>query len=142
VLTVITCPQCRAPAEITEYFSLPSTDGPVVDMALSCAAGHHFRMPADRLPAHPPGPATGPGTGPAAGQPGRDPASGRRRLRTMTAFVSGLRPHTAKLCIHCQRSAAGFWVSHHTSEVTRRPWCLACSQQLDPARYAVIPFRG
>jgi hypothetical protein len=54
VLTIVTCPQCRAPAEITEYFSLPSTDGPVAHMALGCAAGHHFQMPADRLPAHPP----------------------------------------------------------------------------------------
>lgn len=30
---------------------LPSTDGPVDHVAVHCAAGHHFRMAADRLPA-------------------------------------------------------------------------------------------
>ena len=54
MLTIVACPQCRVPAEITERFSLPSTDGPVAHVAVGCAAGHHFRMPADRLPAHPP----------------------------------------------------------------------------------------
>jgi hypothetical protein len=47
----MSCPECNAPAEITERFSLPSTDGPVSHVALHCAAGHHFRMPADKLPA-------------------------------------------------------------------------------------------
>ncbi|HXF19005.1 MAG TPA: hypothetical protein VN597_01030 [Streptosporangiaceae bacterium] len=56
MLTIVACPQCRVPAEITERFSLPSTDGPVAHVAVGCAAGHHFRMPADRLPAHPPAP--------------------------------------------------------------------------------------
>ena len=54
MLTVVACPQCRVPAEITETFSLPSTDGPVAHVAVGCAAGHHFRMAADRLPAPPP----------------------------------------------------------------------------------------
>jgi hypothetical protein len=54
VLTVVACPQCHVPAEITDRFSLSSTDGPVVHVAVSCAAGHHFRMSADRLPALPP----------------------------------------------------------------------------------------
>jgi len=49
MLTVISCPECGAPAEITDRFSLPSTDGPVAHVATSCAAGHHFRMPTDRL---------------------------------------------------------------------------------------------
>ena len=51
MLTVIPCPDCGVPAEVTERFSLPSTDGPVRHVALSCAAGHHFRMAVDRLPA-------------------------------------------------------------------------------------------
>src|SRR6266436_4309025 len=51
LLTVISCPDCGVPAEITERFSLPSTDGPLKHVALSCAAGHHFRMAVDRLPA-------------------------------------------------------------------------------------------
>src|SRR5215813_5934471 len=51
LLTVISCPDCGVPAEVTERFSLPSTDDPVLHVALSCAAGHHFRMAVDRLPA-------------------------------------------------------------------------------------------
>jgi len=43
------CPECGLPAEITERFSLSSTDGSVEHVALACVAGHHFRMPADRL---------------------------------------------------------------------------------------------
>ena len=53
MLTVISCPECGVPAEITDRFSLPSTDGPVAHVATSCAAGHHFRMPADRLTGRP-----------------------------------------------------------------------------------------
>jgi hypothetical protein len=54
MLTVISCPDCGAPAEITEHFCLPSTDGPVAHVGVRCAAGHHFRMAADRLTARPP----------------------------------------------------------------------------------------
>jgi hypothetical protein len=50
VLILVPCPDCDVPAEVTERFSLGSTDGPVSHIALSCAAGHHFRMPADWLP--------------------------------------------------------------------------------------------
>jgi len=49
MLTVISCPECGVPAEITDRFSLPSTDGPVAHVATSCMAGHHFRMPAEML---------------------------------------------------------------------------------------------
>jgi hypothetical protein len=45
------CPACGAIAEITDRFVLASTDGPVDHLALSCVAGHHFRMPADSPPA-------------------------------------------------------------------------------------------
>jgi len=50
----IPCPQCELPAEITDQFSLPSTDGPVDHAALSCIDGHHFRMALDRLSADAP----------------------------------------------------------------------------------------
>jgi hypothetical protein len=50
VLTAIPCPDCEVPAEITERFSLPSTDGAVDHIVVRCAAGHCFRMAADRLP--------------------------------------------------------------------------------------------
>jgi hypothetical protein len=50
MLTLTSCPDCHAPAEITDRFTLASTDGPVAHVAVSCLAGHHFRMPADMLP--------------------------------------------------------------------------------------------
>jgi len=71
VLTIVACPQCRVPAEITERFSLPSTDGPVAHVAVSCAAGHHFRMAADRGLAYPP-----PWPSLATGQPAARPTVG------------------------------------------------------------------
>ena len=61
MLTLTSCPECGAPAEIAERFTLASTDGSVAHVALSCLAGHHYRMPADRLPdASPRGPARWP----------------------------------------------------------------------------------
>jgi hypothetical protein len=48
---LVACPECELPAEITERFWLDSTDGPVLHVSVSCVDGHHFRMPADRLPA-------------------------------------------------------------------------------------------
>ena len=56
MLTLVSCPDCGARAEITERFRLASTDGPVEHIAVHCTAGHHFRMPADRLIARPPRP--------------------------------------------------------------------------------------
>jgi len=53
MLTVISCPECGVPAEITDRFSLPSTDGPVAHVATSCASGHHLRMPTDMLTGRP-----------------------------------------------------------------------------------------
>jgi len=49
MLLLIPCPECDVPAEITDRFSLPSTDGPVEHIVVQCAAGHYFRMAADRL---------------------------------------------------------------------------------------------
>jgi hypothetical protein len=74
LLTITPCPGCHAPAEVTERFTLPSTDGPVPHVAVSCAGGHHYRMAADRLPARVPGrpatpqPGTVPETVPAPGR--------------------------------------------------------------------------
>jgi len=53
MLIITACPDCGTAAEITDRFTLPSTDGPVPHLVLACAAGHHFRMPADMLPANP-----------------------------------------------------------------------------------------
>jgi len=49
--SLVACPECELPAEITERFWLDSTDGPVLHVSVSCVDGHHFRMPAERLPA-------------------------------------------------------------------------------------------
>jgi len=49
IQSLTACPECGLPAEITDRFSLSSTDGPVEHVALACVDGHYFRMPADRL---------------------------------------------------------------------------------------------
>jgi hypothetical protein len=122
VLTVISCPDCGVPAEITECFSLASSDGPVAHVAVCCAAGHHFRMAADRL----------------AIQAPKRPLPPARGLRNM--LRAGMLPRPVQLCIHCRENPAGFWVSRHDGQVARRPWCLSCCAELDPGRCAVIPF--
>jgi hypothetical protein len=74
----------------------------------------------------------------AAGQNQPAPAATASRRRTIT--VSGLLPHTIQLCIHCQQNPAGFWVSHNGDQMVRRPWCLSCCQDLDPACHHIRPF--
>jgi hypothetical protein len=113
-MSAMTCPGCGAAAEITERFTLASTDGPVAHVALSCAGGHHYRMAADKLLARPLRPRI---------------ISGPRRL-----------PHTFPLCTHCLVNPAGFWVSGKNTSVVRRPWCLSCCDDLDRERCDMIPF--
>jgi hypothetical protein len=43
------CPECGAPAEITEAVLLESTDGPVEHARVVCVHRHWFLMPSDRL---------------------------------------------------------------------------------------------
>jgi hypothetical protein len=43
------CPECSAPAEVTEVVILGSTDGPVDHARVRCVRKHWFFMPADRL---------------------------------------------------------------------------------------------
>src|SRR5205814_1080 len=50
MIIITSCPQCHDPAEVTDRFWLPSTDGPIEHVAVSCTTGHHFRMPAEMLP--------------------------------------------------------------------------------------------
>jgi hypothetical protein len=57
--SLIPCPACALPAEITERFTLASTDGPVEHIGLACIADHHFRMAVDRLPTDTQAAATG-----------------------------------------------------------------------------------
>jgi hypothetical protein len=50
IRSLTACPECGLPAEITDRFSLSSTDGPVEHVSLACVDGHYFRVPADGLP--------------------------------------------------------------------------------------------
>lgn len=43
------CPECSAPAEVTETVILGSTDGPVDHARVRCVRRHWFFLPADRL---------------------------------------------------------------------------------------------
>jgi hypothetical protein len=120
MLALTSCPDCHAPAEITERFTLASTDGPVAHVAVSCLSGHHYRMPAAKLPG----------------------VSIRRAglRRGLLPFRLGRPSHRFQLCVHCQVNPAGFWVSAVHSAVVRRPWCLSCCDDLDRATCHVIPF--
>jgi hypothetical protein len=46
---LIPCPQCGAPAQITERFWLDSTDGPVEHVKTGCERGHWFTPTAESL---------------------------------------------------------------------------------------------
>jgi hypothetical protein len=73
---------------------------------------------------------------------GRAAARIRRRRRNdlSTMTVPGVLPHTIQLCIHCRHNPAGFWVSRDNAQTVRRPWCLSCCQDLDPACHHIRPF--
>jgi hypothetical protein len=45
----IPCPQCGAPARITERFWLHSTDGPVEHLKIGCLSKHWFTPPAETV---------------------------------------------------------------------------------------------
>jgi hypothetical protein len=49
-LQLVGCPQCLAPAEVTDRFVLESTSGPVEHITVCCVHRHRFTIPADRLP--------------------------------------------------------------------------------------------
>ena len=48
-LQLVGCPQCAAPAEITDRFVLESTDGPVEHMTVLCTRRHRFTAAVDHL---------------------------------------------------------------------------------------------
>jgi hypothetical protein len=45
----IPCPQCGAPARITERFRLDSTDGPVDHLKTGCVNNHWLTPPAETV---------------------------------------------------------------------------------------------
>ncbi len=56
MLYLATCPEptCSVPAEVTDRFILPSTDGPVEYMKTYCARRHIFVLPTDAVPTRAP----------------------------------------------------------------------------------------
>jgi hypothetical protein len=74
----------------------------------------------------------------AVGQTRPAPATANSRWRRIP--VPRLLPHTIQLCIHCRHNPAGFWVSRDSDQIVRRPWCLSCCQDLDPASDHIRPF--
>ena len=44
-----TCPDCGAPAEVTDRFVLESTDGPLEHLRLRCIRRHWFLLPVATL---------------------------------------------------------------------------------------------
>jgi len=55
-----TCPECGAPAEVTDRFVLESTDGPIEHVRLQCAGLHWFLMSTESLARHRAAPAQAP----------------------------------------------------------------------------------
>ena len=68
------------------------------------------------------------------------PAAAVTTSRRRTVTAPRLLPRTVQLCIHCRQNPAGFWVTGQGGQVARRPWCLACCQELDRDRCDVVPF--
>ena len=46
-----TCPECGAPAEVTQRSALESTDGPMEHVKIQCVRRHWFLMPTAMLAA-------------------------------------------------------------------------------------------
>jgi len=49
-LQLVGCPQCLAPAEITDRFVMESTSGPVEHVTVWCLNRHRFTMTTAHLP--------------------------------------------------------------------------------------------
>ena len=43
------CPDCGAPAEVTDRFAMASTDGPIEHVRVYCAHRHWFLLPVEML---------------------------------------------------------------------------------------------
>ncbi len=56
-MSLVKCPQCSRPAQITDRFALGSTSGPLEHVKTRCPEGHWFTVLEDDLeayrPAHP-----------------------------------------------------------------------------------------
>lgn len=43
-MDLTTCPDCGAPAEVTDRFAMTSTDGPIEHVRVGCADRHWFLL--------------------------------------------------------------------------------------------------
>jgi hypothetical protein len=80
MLEIIACPQCGAPAEITQRLWLDSTDGPIQHLQTICLSKHWLTPRAETV--HQQGPATRPPRGGAAELPSPGAAGGARQHRS------------------------------------------------------------
>ena len=80
--------------------------------------------------------AAGPSVVPGQNRPAPMTTNSRRRTMTMPRPLT----HTIQVCVHCRHNPAGFWVSRNVGQTVRRPWCLSCCHDQDPACYHVQPF--
>jgi len=78
--------------------------------------------------------------GVAVGHQAARPAATTTGSRRRVLALSRLLPRTVQLCVHCRQSPAGFWVSRRGDQTVRRPWCLACCQELPRDLCDVVPF--
>jgi hypothetical protein len=80
--------------------------------------------------------------GVAVGHQAARPSAAATAPRRRVLAASRLLPRTVQLCVHCRRNPAGFWVSRAGARTVRRPWCLACCQELRRDRHDVVSFDG
>ena len=58
----------------------------------------------------------------------------------MLSRIRRLLPRRLKLCVHCRKRVAGFWVSSWAS-FSRRPWCWTCiDTALNRDLHKITPF--
>jgi hypothetical protein len=50
-MELVSCPECGAPAEVVDRFTLPSTGRPVEMVKVACVTRHWFLVPVEKLPA-------------------------------------------------------------------------------------------
>jgi hypothetical protein len=52
--TLVDCPTCGLPAEITQQFTLGGAPEPVAHVRIVCVRRHWYTLPLDMLPVNPP----------------------------------------------------------------------------------------
>jgi hypothetical protein len=50
-IDLVSCPECGAPAEVVDRFTVPSTHGPLEIVKVWCVTRRWFTVPVESLPA-------------------------------------------------------------------------------------------